>query len=150
MENNREKYVKLSIAGKWQALARQIIIDNPGITRSKFVEIAAPLMPRHICRNPEGKKTGPVSLALKAIGALSSEGAIYESDGKLFSVRRSIPDGPSRRILEFASTNKTVESKNLSDIGNFCRLASQLCKRGLLERVSKGVYKKAEATNEPT
>jgi len=141
MDGNRQKYVELSLAGKWVSLAKQIILDNPGIEKSRFLEIAAPLMPTHIDRR-NGKKTLQVQLATESIRQLVKlHKSVSLVDGKLTCKARESPaKGYSKEILELASINGTVRSKDLPHIKHFSALAFELCKRKLLRKVEKGVF----------
>ena len=141
MDRNRKKYVELSLAGKWVSLAKEIILDNPGIEKSRFIEIAAPLMPTHIDRR-NGKKILQVQLATESIRHLVKlHKTVLLVDGKLTSkVRESSAKGYGKEILELASINGTVRATDLPHIKHFSALAFQLCKRKLLRKVEKGVF----------
>lgn len=143
MDRNRQKYVELSLAGRWIKLAREIIIDNPGIEQSRFMEIAVPLMPTHIDRR--GKKSGQVGLAIEAIRVLVSRDKSVELiDGKLTS-RKFFKKGYVDEILSFAASNGSVSRKDLPHIKTFGTLASQLYNRNALKKIKPGVYAIAEA-----
>ena len=141
MDGNHQKYVELSLAGKWVRMAREIIIDNPGIEQSRFIEIAAPLMPTHIDRH-DGKKVGQVRLACESIRHLvKTHKSVLLADGKLTSKPREVfAKGYSKEILDFASASGSVRATDLPHIKHFSALALQLCKRKFLKRVEKGVF----------
>ena len=141
MDGNRKKYVELSLAGKWISLAREIILDNPGIEESRFIEIAAPLMPTHI-DSYRGKKLGQVRLASESIRQLVKlTKSVLLVDGKLTAKpREGFRKEYSKEILDFASTSENVRATDLPHIRHFSSLARQLCKRKVLERVGKGVF----------
>jgi hypothetical protein len=141
VDGNRQKYVELSLAGKWISLARQIILDNPGIEKSRFLEIAAPLMPTHIDRR-NGKKILPVQLATQSIRHLVKlHKSVLLVDGKLTSKpKESFLKGYGKEILELASANGTVRATDLPHIKHFSTLAFRLCKRKLLRKVEKGIF----------
>jgi hypothetical protein len=141
VDGNRQKYVELSLAGKWVSLAREIILDNPGIEKSRFIEIAAPLMPTHIDRR-NGKKIPQVKLATDSIRHLVKlHKSVLLVDGKLTSkAREAAAKGYGKEILELASINGTVRATDLPHIKYFSALAFQLCKRKLLRKVEKGVF----------
>jgi hypothetical protein len=151
MDGHREKYVELSLAGKWISLAREIILDNPGIEVPKFIEVAGPLMPRHI--RIYGKKAGQVQLARRSLEHLIDvQKTVTMIDGRLTSKPKmpQFPGGFTGQILSFAATNGTVSRSDLPHIKHFSTLACQLCKRNLLKQVEKGVFaimeKKRDAT----
>ena len=151
MDRNRQKYVELSLAGKWVSMAREIILDNPGIEESRFIEIAAPLMPTHIDRH-DGKKVGQVRLAAESIRHLvKCHKTVLLVDGKLTSMPREVvARGYSKEILDFASNNKTVKASDLPHIKHFSNLASQLCRRKRLRKIETGVFAMKETTNDAT
>ncbi len=146
MDRNRQKYVELSLAGRWLKLAREIIIDNPGITESAYMELAAPLMPTHIRRN--GKKSGQVALATEAVRTLVS---FYQSvelvDGKL-TAKKFSKKGYVAEIVDFATRNGSVSRMDLPHIETFSTLVSQLYKRNVLKKIKPGVYAIAEVNND--
>lgn len=152
MDRNRQKYVELSLAGKWISLAREIIIDNPGITESRFVEIAAPLMPTHIQRN--GKKAAQVHLAMRSLQHLIRVcKTVFLVDGKLTSKTKgnsTLGKGYTFEIERFAASNGSVSAKDLPHIKYFRDLANGLCKRGVLVRLGSGSYATKEANNDET
>lgn len=151
MDGNRQKYVELSLAGKWVSLAREIILDNPGIEKSRFIEIAAPLMPTHIDRR-NGKKILQVQLATESIRHLVKlHKSVLLVDGKLTSKPKESPaKGYGKEILEFASTNATVRATDLPHIKHFSALAFQLCNRKLLRKVEKGIFAVKKTRNDAT
>jgi hypothetical protein len=150
VDGNRQKYVELSLAGKWVSLAREIIIDNPGIEESRFIEIAAPLMPTHINRR-KGRKNGQVKLATESIRHLVKlQKSVLLVDGKLTSKPKvSFTKGYCKEILELASINRIVRATDLPHIKHFSALAHELCKRKLLSKVEKGVFAVKESRHEP-
>ena len=151
MDRNRQKYVELSLAGKWVCLAREIILDNPGIEESRFIEIAAPLMPTHIERR-KVQKIGQAKLARESITQLVKTcKSVSLIDGKLTSKPRgALRKCHSKEILDFAINNENVRTSDLPHIKYFSTLANRLCKRNLLKMVEKGVFsiveKKCDAT----
>ena len=152
MERNRQKYVQLSLAGKWLKMAREIILDNPGIEESRFIEMAAPLMPTHIQRRG-GRKSGQVELAIASINHLTTVcKTVVLMDGKLTSKPRdnSANKGYTKEIVGFAASNGTVTAKDLTHIKYLRDLAAKLCDRGVLKKVSPGVFAIAEVQHDAT
>lgn len=139
MDRNRQKYVELSLAGRWIKLAREIIADNPGIEESRFMEIAVPLMPTHIQRR-QNKKSGQVGLAIESLRVLVFRDKSVELiDGKL-TAKKSPLKGYCCEILNFATSNGSVSAKDLPHIKNFHALATGLHNRNVLQRLKTGVY----------
>lgn len=147
MDRNRQKYVELSLAGRWIKLARQIIADNPGIEESRFMEIAVPLMPTHIQRR-QNKKSGQVGLAIESLRVLVFRDKSVELiDGKLTAKNNPLK-GYSREIVNFATSNGLVSADDLPHIKNFHALAKGLRDRNVLERVKPGVYAMPEVQHD--
>jgi len=138
VDGNRQKYVELSLAGKWVSLAREIILDNPGIEKSRFIEIAAPLMPTHIQR--DGKKAGQAQLAMRSVDHLIAVcKTVTLNEGKLTSKPKNgpiPPKGYTGQIASFAARNGTVSSSDLPHIKYFRDLANALCKKGVLVKLN--------------
>lgn len=148
MDANRQKYVELSLAGKWIKLAREIIIDNPGMSKSQFIEFAAPLMPTHIHLRAKGRKAGQVELAKDSIYVLTvTKKCVRVIDDKLFDKPADLdahPKGITGEIVSFAKENPTVSRSDLPHVKHFGKLCSDLCKRKILRRLSPGVFAIAE------
>lgn len=149
MDRNRQKYVELSLAGRWLKLAREIILDNPGIDESRYLEIAVPLMPTHISTCGKRKKATQLELARRAIHShLSVTKHVRFVDGKLFSDPIGSKKGYQERIMSFARKNSTVSKDDLPDLPNFSTYACRLCRKNVLRRIKPGVYAIAEVHDE--
>jgi len=138
MAIDHQKYVELSLAGKWITIGRAVIQDNPGMSRSDAVALVARYMPDHICRR--NAKQGKVSLAVDSVKRSNA----VEIDGKLYPEARKSRPGPSADIVKFAIENGIVSSKDCKHIKHFHKLAQLQVDRGVLVKVNPGVYAIAE------
>lgn len=149
MDRNRQKYVELSLAGKWLKLARKIILDNPGMDESQYLQIAVPLMPTHISTCGKRKKASQLELAKRAIHShLTITKHVRFVDGKLFSDPIGIKKGYQDQIVSFARQNGTVSRRDLPDLPNFSTYACRLCRKNVLRRIKPGVYAIEEVHDE--
>lgn len=139
-----EKYRKMSVEGKWIAIALEIVRDNPGLTRSEIIAEAAVFMPVHIANC--GKKQSKIGLARMAVSHRNFVKSVIDNDGRFFAKPAYRKPGHSFEIVEHARKHGTVCFSDLPDVVNFGSLACQQVKRGVLKRVSKGVYAPSEAT----
>ena len=133
-----EKYRKMSVEGKWIAIALEIVRDNPGLTRSEIIAEAAVFMPLHIANG--GKKQNKISLAQMAVSHKSFAKLVFETDGRFFAKEVYVKRGLTFDIIEHAKKHGTVCQQDFPTVVNFRSLASQQVKRGVLKRVAKGAY----------
>lgn len=145
-----EKYRKMSVDGRWLAIALEIVRDNPGLTKCEVIAEASVFMPTFI-DGGRGKKMGKVQLATRAANHKTFADYTFCVDGKLFAkpIHRRHKEGPTFNIVEHAKKHGVVRRREFLDVKNFSRLCDlQVCK-GVLKKVSAGVYAINNDESEP-
>lgn len=133
------EYLEKSLKGKWISLARQWLEKNGPCSVEHYMVSVRPLMPTHICYEGSDKRRTQQQLAwfaIRRIADRSQDGLLHIKPRKLSGQKKGSTD-EIRRIVE---QHGVINARELRHIKNGSSLLSQLCRKGEIRRLGKGVY----------